>query len=180
MPQDALPNYHFLLIAPSLGAEWLFDAARVYWNRFRPTIISDLNFVRLIPANYTVAITAIAQRDAAPQIGVDVAVIRSDALFDLVVYDSFDEMKQALNDRAANNAPFGVPLASTPGPTQPAIPTPLVPVRPPGGFITQTPTPSETPTEEGAAPPTSTETPTFAQPTPVQPIVPTPGAITGG
>src|SRR2546421_419839 len=82
MRQNTLPDYHFLLIAPNLGAEWLFDAARNYWNRFRPTVISDLSFVRLIPGNYTVAVTAIAQKDTAPQIGVDLAQVRGDALFD--------------------------------------------------------------------------------------------------
>jgi hypothetical protein len=184
MRQNTLPDYHFLLIAPNLGAEWLFDAARNYWNRFRPTVISDLSLVQLIPGNYTVAVTAIAQKDTAPQIGVDLAQVRSDALFDAVVYDLFDDAKQALNDRAANNEPFGQPLATTPGPTQPFIPTPMVPVRPPGGFITQTPTPSESPTQEGALPPTDTPTPTatptLEQATPVQPINPTPGPITGG
>ena len=46
---DTLPNYHFLLIAPNLGAEWFFDAARAYWERFRPIVVSDLELVRLIP-----------------------------------------------------------------------------------------------------------------------------------
>ena len=54
---DQYPDFHFLLISPNLGAEWLFDAARVYWDRYRPTIVSDFNFVLLIPREQTVAVT---------------------------------------------------------------------------------------------------------------------------
>jgi len=77
---DTLPNYHFLLIAPNLGAEWLFDAARAYWERFRPTVVSDLELIRLIPTQYTVAVSVIARRDTASQWGVWIAQATPDAL----------------------------------------------------------------------------------------------------
>jgi hypothetical protein len=164
---DTLPNYHFLLIAPNLGAEWFFDASRVYWERFRPTVVSDLELILLIPVQYSVAITVIARRDTASQWGVWIAQTTPAALFDPLVFDSFDEAKVTLNERTASNQPFGVPLAPTPTPAFLVSPTPgpliggPAPTRAPGGFITQTPTPPY----EG---------------TPQQPIEPTPGPITGG
>ncbi len=165
---DTLPNYHFLLIAPNLGAEWLFDAARAYWERFRPTVVSDLELIRLIPAPYTVAVSVIARRDTASQWGVWIAQTMPDALFDPLVFDLFDDAKAALNQRAQFNQPFGVPLAPTPTPAFLVNPTPgsliggPAPTRAPGGFVTQTPTPAPT------------------EPAPQQPIQPTPGPITGG
>lgn len=194
MTPDRLPNYHFLLIAPNLGAEWLFDAARLYWERFRPTIVSDFELVRLVPPDYTVTVTVITRRDMLPSLGVTLAQVAPQALFDPLAYDFFDDAKLALDGRAHLNQPFGVPLLPTdvptpsptflpndtlaPGesrapieatagalPTEGPSPTPTSP-----GFITQTPTPDtrNAPTEEPAA--TST---------PQQPIYPTPGPVTG-
>jgi hypothetical protein len=162
---DTLVNYHFLLIAPNLGAEWFFDAARVYWERFRPMVVGDLELIRLFPRQYTIAITVIARRDTAAQWGVWVAQAVPDALFDPVVYDTLGEAKAALEQRAGLNQPFGVPLAPTPTPPLPVSPTPgaLIggppPTRGPSGFITQTPSP---------------------EPTQPAQIFPTPGPITGG
>jgi hypothetical protein len=170
-----LPNYHFLLIAPNLGAEWLFDAARIYWERFRPTVVSDLELIRLIPKSYTIAITVVARRDTASQWGVWIAQNTPDALFDPLVFDVFDDAKASLNQRVQLDQPFGVPLAPTPTPAYLVSPTPgpLIggppPTRAPGGFVTQTPT----------SPPQQPTPPPQEQP-PGQPIQATPGAITGG
>ncbi|MEZ4669480.1 MAG: hypothetical protein R3E39_16355 [Anaerolineae bacterium] len=179
---DTLPNYHFLLIAPNLGAEWFFDAARAYWERFRPIVVSDLELARLIPTAYSVIVTLVARRDTASQWGVWQAQNVPTALLDPVVYDLFDETRVALDQRAASNQPFGVPLLPTATPAPAVSPSPgsLIggaatintppPTRPAGGFITQTPTPNQ------AAPPAQPTLPTDPQ----QPLYPTPGPLTGG
>src|SRR5215475_8263612 len=86
---DQYPDYHFLLIAPNLGAEWLFDAARSYWDRYRPTIVNNFDFVLLIPTEKTVIVTVVARRDTAAQMGVQLAQDLPDAYFDPVVFDQF-------------------------------------------------------------------------------------------
>jgi hypothetical protein len=180
---DTLPNYHFLLIAPNLGAEWFFDAARLYWEKFRPTVVNDLEFVKLIPPPLTVVITVLARRDTASQWGVTIAQAVPDALFDPVVQDNFDNAKSALNERASLNQPFGVPLTPTPTPLPPIIATPgsiigpvTAPTRPPGGFITATPTTNV----DVPQPPTPSPDPNAPTAPGPEPIYPTPGAITGG
>lgn len=165
---DQYPDYHFLMVASNLGAEWLFDAARAYWERFRPTVISDFAFLPLIPADRSVIVTVIARRDTIAQLGVDLAQSRPDAYLDSAVNDGFDDAKAVLNDRAQKGEPFGVPL-SVPSPTEagpmPAIPTPrLFPTNPPAGFITETP-------------PSLTPVPPEDQP---QPLSPTPGSVLSG
>jgi hypothetical protein len=147
MSPDKLPDFHFLFIAPNLGAEWLFDAGRTYWETFQPTVISNFELVKLIPANRTVAVTIVCRRDYVANYQTLLIQARPDALIDPLAYDFFDDAKLALEGRAALGQPFGVPLAPTatfpPAPTvQPASasPTPLS-TRAPGGFVTQTPTP---------------------------------------
>ena len=177
--QTVLPDYHFLRLAPGLGAEWLFDAGRLYWDRFRPTVLNDFRLLAFIPPGATVVVTAIARRDSAAVLGVELAQARPDAVLDVVLEDTFDAMRRALNDRAARNQPFGVPLPTpTPDPNQPIIPTPMLPAtRPPAGFVTETPTPAPTATP---APPSATPEGFTSPPPTTAPIVPTPGALIGG
>src|SRR5664279_3652238 len=96
---DQYPDFHFLLIATTVGAEWLFEAARVYWDRYRPTIINDFDFVFLIPTDKAIIVTVIARRDTASQLGVQLAQQLPNAFFDPVIFDQFEDTRKALNDR---------------------------------------------------------------------------------
>ena len=176
MSQNTLPDYHFLLIASNLDADWFFDAARRYWERFRPTVLSELSLISLISPddqeNLSIAVTVVARRDRIAQLGVDLSKLAPKAYFDPVVFDFIADAQQTLDQRAQSNQPFGVPLipteTPTPGPTSPPVyPTPG-PVTEPG-FITQTPTPGLPDQSEinHAGPPAS-------------PVFPTPGPVTGG
>lgn len=185
MSADVRPDYHFLLVAPNLGAEWLFDAARNYWDAFRPTVIPNFNFLIFVPPGRTINVTVIARRDTAPQIGVELGQIRREAYFDAVVFDNFEAARDELNRRAEQQQPFGVPLVSptsTPDPNAPSIPTPRLPAtRPPAGFVTSTPVPTQTVTGEvtetpGA--PAATDEATEEEGTRA-PLTPASGPITG-
>lgn len=163
---DQYPDFHFLFIAPNLGVEWLFDAARLYWDRFRPTVISNFDLLIFLPTDRTVIVTALMMRDYAPQAGVDLSRNRPDAYFDPVVRDTFEEVQAVLDQRAMLAQPFGVPIREatlTPPPLDVAIPTPALPVQP-RTYATVTPTPAALPTNE----------------TPAAPIQPTPGSVIGG
>ena len=78
MPQTTRPDYHFLYFAPSLGAEWFFDAARLYWETFQPTVLSDLEFLRFVPEGASVNVTVVARRDTVHEIGVAIAQTRGE------------------------------------------------------------------------------------------------------
>lgn len=182
----AQPDYHFLYIDPNLGAEWLFDAAREYWEHFRPTVLSDFAFLSLIPRGKVVVVTAITRRDRVNQIGVELAQVRADAVYDPIAQDEFNQMRTALNQRADNEMEYGGALQPTQPVGQQVNPTPgsvlggPAPTRAPGGFITQTPTPQPTDAQAQSAatpaPPVDSGTGT---PSPGE-IEPTPGSILGG
>jgi hypothetical protein len=185
MSADVRPDYHFLLVAPNLGAEWLFDAARSYWDAFRPTVIPNFNFLIFIPPGRTISVTVIARRDTAPEIGVELGQIRRDAYFDGVVFDNFEDARTELNRRAEQQQPFGVPLTSptsTPDPNAPSIPTPRLPAtRPPAGFVTATPSPTLTSVADITATPTATPTTSDVTEEGTRaPQTPASGPITGG
>lgn len=178
MPANLRPDYHFLLIAPNLGAEWLFDAARAYWETFRPTVISDFAFLVLAPPERSISVTVIARRDTAPRLGVELSQSRPSAHFDAVIYDTLEETQVELDRRAQMQQPFGVPL-STPFPTLdpnlPFVPTPRLPAtRPPAGFMTAVPSAPATPEATPAAPETTGDAATRS------PVTPPSGPITGG
>jgi hypothetical protein len=178
-----LPNYHFLFISPELGVEWLFHAARSYFNRFRPTVITDFGFIRIIPQQYSFALTAVVRRDSAADWGVQLAQLRPFALFDPVVFETAEEARAALDRRAELSQPFGVPLANeTPAAQEgdflpqdllETIPTPMVPIQGAEGWVTVTPPPTIPPT------PTTAPTP-LPQGDPIPPVEPTPGSLIDG
>jgi hypothetical protein len=166
-----------MYIAPELGAEWLFDAARAYWDVFRPTIITDFELVTYVPSTAAVIVTVIARRDTVETLGVELSQMAARAFFDPVAFDLFDEMKLALNNRTQLYQPFGVPLEPTTLPGDRVERTPgsvfqAPPTRAPGGFITMTPTPNA-PAAVPTQPPQNADTPPPA-------VEPTPGSLIGG
>lgn len=188
MRPDIRPEFHFLLIAPNLGAEWLFDAARQYWDAFRPIITPDFDFLRIIPFGRTISVTVIAGRDMISALGVELAQIAPQAYLDAVIYETVLDARRELNRRAQEMQPFGVPI-STATPTVdpnavnlPIIPTPRLPeTREPAGFITQTPAPGAVSPAPPLVTPSSTPNPARTPgPDEPQPIQRTPGPITGG
>lgn len=186
MAQDTLPDYHFLLIAPNLGSQWFYDAARRYWLRFFPTVISNYTLLPLIPEQYNLAVTVVARRDRIAQLGVELARLVPRARFDPVVHDFYEDTKTELDRRAEMYQPFGVPLPPTatwtPAPTSgPLLPTPgpiFTPapsLTPPPGVAS--PSPAATEGTPEATPEVTEESGTHAPPTP---LYPTPGPVIGG
>lgn len=160
---DLYPDHHFLLIAPNLGAEWLFDAARLYWERYRPIVISNLRFVGLVPPGKTITVTVVARRDIAPDIAAQLIMTAPNAYYDPVIYEALADAQAELDRRAEQSQPFGMPM-SQPTPTyDPNMPIIIPTVTHQQPFITATPAPnSGTPDA------------------PREALDPTPGPILGG
>ena len=162
-----------------MEASWLFQAAQAYVERFQPTVISDGTLLAILPESATVAVSLLTRRDAFRTFAVEIAQAREDVYLDALVYETADEAALALNRRANDNQPFGVPLTPTPTPA-PRFPlerTPGAvidedgqPNTNPSGFITMTPSPTPANDDDND---TSTPAP------PDDSISPTPGSVLG-
>jgi hypothetical protein len=185
---DTIPDYHFLMIAPNLGGEWFFRGARRYWERFDLTVIPNGDLLALLPEEVTVAVSILSMRDAFDSLLAEVVRNRPDAYIDALIYNSVREAATALEARANNYQPFGVPLAPT------AIPPTRLPLEPTIGSILDAPppgTPTPTPNTSGFVTQVPTAPSGFITQTPSPTpdpddddddgsIQPTPGSIIGG
>jgi hypothetical protein len=104
-----MAEYHFLYIDRTLDADWLFVAARRYWDRFRPIVINDLDLIAFVPAGRPISITTLARRDMAKSIHTLVTKKYPHAHLDPLVYDGVDDLKLTLDGRADFDQRFGVP-----------------------------------------------------------------------
>lgn len=112
-PPYAPADFHFLYLAPGLGVEYFFEAARIYWETYKTIVVHDLSLVRLVPRRYTVAITSLARSDTAALVRDEIETTYGARVFhDPLVYDFLEDMQLTLDIRAERNEPFGVPLAT--------------------------------------------------------------------
>src|SRR5258708_2035087 len=118
-----MADYHFLYIDPSLDADWLFVAARRYWERFRPMVIYDLDLVGYVQPGRSIAITTLARRDMAKSVKALVTKRYPRVRHDPLVYDDVTEMKLTLDGRAELAQRFGLPEAPPPTPAAGRRPT---------------------------------------------------------
>jgi hypothetical protein len=111
-----MADYHFLYIDQALGPDWFFVAARRYWERFRPMVITNWDLVGYVPERRSIAITTLARRDMAQKLADDVKQKFPRARYDPLVYDYVEEMQITLDGRADLLQRFGVPETPTPAP----------------------------------------------------------------
>ena len=101
------PEFHFMVLAPGLQAAWLFEAARRYWQRFRPTVLEDTGLIALIPSDRSVAITTLARSDTALFMREHLQQDFPHAFHDELIYDDIADMQAALDARAESGRRLG-------------------------------------------------------------------------
>lgn len=110
-PPYGKPDFHFLYLAPGLDVAYFFEAAQLYWETFKAIVVNDLELLRYVPRQYSVAITSLARTDSAPAVRSDIENSFGARVYhDPLVYDFLEDMQITLEARALRNEPFGVPL----------------------------------------------------------------------
>ncbi len=107
MSETPEPDFHFIVMAPGLQSNWFFVAARRYWQRFRPSVVDDINLIGFIPPERTIAITTLARYDTADFLRTQIQQHFPDARHDELIYDTIEEAQAALDARAASGQRFG-------------------------------------------------------------------------
>jgi hypothetical protein len=106
-PVRGEPDYHWLLLAPGLQADWFFLAAQRYWQTFRPTVLTTWDLIGMLPGNKSVAVTVLARPDTLDYMNANVRDAFPDIFYDPIVYDTLAEMQTELDRRATNQRRFG-------------------------------------------------------------------------
>lgn len=106
-PVRGQPDYHWLVLAPGLQADWFFQAARRYWQNFRPTVVTDWKLIDMIPSSKSLAVTVLARQDTAEYMEKRIRETYPNIFYDTIVFDTLGEMQAELDQRATYQRRFG-------------------------------------------------------------------------
>jgi len=106
-PVEGQPDYHWLILAPGLQADWFFQAARRYWQVFRPTVITDWSLIGVLPGDKSLAVTVLARSDTASYMEEHIRNTWPNVFYDPIVFDTLSDMQSELDMRATYQRRFG-------------------------------------------------------------------------
>lgn len=106
-PVHGTPDYHFVLLAPGLNADWFFQAAEAYWARFRPTVMDTDALIALLPYHKSLAVTVIAPPDQVARMNEQIRERWPTIWYDLVIAETAQGLAEVLNGRVAVGRRFG-------------------------------------------------------------------------
>jgi hypothetical protein len=100
-------DYHWLVLAPGLQADWFFVAANRYWQTFRPTVLAEWELIASIPTDKSAAVTVLARPDTIAYMDEKVRDRWPNIYYDPVVFDTMVSMQAELDRRATQLKRFG-------------------------------------------------------------------------
>jgi hypothetical protein len=106
-PVSGEPELHWLILAPGLQADWFFQAARRYWQTFRPAVLTDWRMIGHLPFSKTLGVTVLARSDTADYMSRAIHETWPNVRYDPLVYDSLAEMQAELDRRATYQQRYG-------------------------------------------------------------------------
>ncbi|NDJ52134.1 MAG: hypothetical protein GYB68_03495 [Chloroflexi bacterium] len=106
-PAQGIPDLHWLVLAPGLQADWFFQAARRYWQTFRPTVMTGWEMIELLPAGVSLGVTVLARPDTISYMDEQIRDPWPNVVYDPIVANTLEEMAQELERRATYNIRFG-------------------------------------------------------------------------
>ncbi len=106
-PVQGDPDLHWVILAPGLQADWFFQAARRYWQTFRPTVLPDWDLITFVPNTRSLAVTVLARSDTAEYVAQQIGERWPNVRLDAVVFDTLPEMQAELDRRANYQKRFG-------------------------------------------------------------------------
>jgi hypothetical protein len=106
-PVHGQPDFHWLILAPGLQAEWFFQAARRYWQSFRPTLMTDWDMIGYLPRKKSLAVTVLARPDTIDYLDANIRDEWPNVFYDPIVADDLAAMQAELDRRADAQRRFG-------------------------------------------------------------------------
>jgi hypothetical protein len=99
---------HFLILAPDLPGVWFTQAARRFWLRFQPAVLTDWQSLGQIPADKNTLVTVLARPESEAVLREAITNLHPNLHFDMVIADDLTMMEVQLNKRAESGQPLGV------------------------------------------------------------------------
>lgn len=103
-PKARTPDLHWIVVSPD--AAWFFQAARLYWPQFRPTIMTTLAMLGHIPDGVDLVVTVLVPAENAARIRHAIQKARPTTTIDIIAYKSPKTVKEELDRRAADHRRF--------------------------------------------------------------------------
>jgi hypothetical protein len=100
-------DYHFLMIAPGVSPDWLFQAALRYWQSFRPGLLPQPEMLELMPDDKSVAVTLLATSRTVREAHRRIHEHWPDVYIDLAVGETQEAMRAEMERRVAQDQRFG-------------------------------------------------------------------------
>ncbi|PJF43679.1 MAG: hypothetical protein CUN55_07875 [Phototrophicales bacterium] len=93
------PDHHFVFLVPNFETAWFFQQAETYWDTFKPSLLSDLEFLGNIPPEKTVAVTAITGPDMVDWLTENISERWPHIRLDVIIVDQPQALGQQLAQR---------------------------------------------------------------------------------
>lgn len=106
-PIHGQADYHFIVLAPGIDQDWFFVKARAYWERFKPTLMTIMDFINFLPKQRSLAVTVITTPEAVDLMNDQIARRWANVYMDMVVATDGREVEEQLNSRVAAGRRFG-------------------------------------------------------------------------
>lgn len=106
-PIHGQPTFHFVILAPDFDEDWFFEVGDVYFNRFRPTLMTIYEFINFLPRETSLAATVIATPDTVDFMNYQIANRWVDVFMDMIVVENAQQIAELLNTRVAAGRRFG-------------------------------------------------------------------------
>jgi len=106
-PIHGQADYHFIILAPGIEPEWFFTIARVYWERFKPTLMTIYDFINFLPDDNSLAATIITTPDKVDLMNDQIAKRWTNVYMDMIVVSETRQLEELLNSRVAVGRRFG-------------------------------------------------------------------------
>jgi hypothetical protein len=107
-PIHGSPSLHFLMLAPGLTYDWFFSsvAARQYWMRFQPVLMTNIDFINFLPFSTSLAVTTVNQATDGDPLRDLISATWRNVWIDSIMIDSPAALDEVFRIRVENGLRF--------------------------------------------------------------------------
>ncbi len=106
-PIHGQPDLHWLILYPEFNTETFLNAARDYWEKYRPTILFNMDLIPQVPGSKSLAVTLISPPNRVDAFKQAIKDRGAYIYVDSIGVDTAEQLQGIFADRLKNDARFG-------------------------------------------------------------------------